>query len=702
MGTVYEAIDLRLQHAVAVKRMTAEGIEAMRAFEQEAQLLASLRHSGLPSVIDYFVERDGRFLVMQYIEGEDLEKIRRRHGGVCARADVLGWAADLLTVLAFLHRYDPPVVHRDIKPANIKLTPKGDIVLVDFGLAKSGHLATTQPPDAGEPRSVYGFTPSYAPPEQQAGTGTDGRSDLYAVGATLYHLLTGVMPAAANQRVAAIASGSPDPLQPAHLINRGVGASLSAIVARAMSLSVHDRFQSAEEMRSALAVLPSLDHQEARGRELHDERRVDAAMPSEAQVGTTVDLIVQVRFAGSPLLGLEDWPGKRAPDSIEQASESLHVTYPTDPHSGRELPARLRVKIVAPDFTVNGTGDCLIEVPPAEYSKRLAFLLTPHREGVCRAHVEVYASDSLHLGTVPLEITASPSATAGPDFRVAQLVLRMGTRELLRPEARPMVPSRTGIAVALPSPSVKSRANSNDIETRAPVDQSIQARRATPPRASRWVAVGAPLAVLVIGAVLVWQTGPMSRDTATVVTTAPRDGGTAAGPPPLTVPPTSTVPAMTVPPAGTPSGVVSPPAPGQMPPKPPAASRVAAEAPPPAAVLKAAEALVKANIMRVLERYRVANEARDFNAVREVWPGVHPDVENMLASLSGLQFEFAEDPKVELQLPENRAIVQVRTRITETRGREKRSRDTMATIVLNRVDDAKRWVIVSVVHKRAD
>lgn len=571
MGAVHEAIDLRLHHTVAVKRMTAEGAGATRAFEREGQLLASLRHAGLPSVTDYFAEGDGRFLVMQYIEGEDLEQIRRRHGGVCARADVLGWAADLLDIVAFLHRHDPPVVHRDIKPANIKLTPKGDIVLVDFGLAKSAHLETTHLGDVGEPRSVYGFTPSYAPPEQLAGTGTDARSDLYAIGATLYHLLTGVMPAAANQRLVAIANGAPDPLQPAHLVHRGVGAALSAIVTRAMSLSVHDRFQTAEELRSALAALPSLDHQEARGREVSDERRVDAAMPSEAQLGTTVDLIVQVRFAASPPLGLEDWPGKHAPDSIEQASEAVRVTYPTDPSSGRELPARLRIKIVAPDFTVNGTADCLIEVPPAQYSKRLTVLLTPLREGVCRAHVEIYASDSLHLGTLLLEITAHPSASATQELRVAQLVLRMVTRELPKPEARPMVASRTGIAVAQASQLSTRPSEEPDTGSHAPISDTDPAP--APPlrtgRVSRWAAVGAPLAVVAIGAVVMWQTGPMPTQVTEIVPAGPPTNETRAAPPADLTPP--------VPMAPTEPGAAPPPPRGDIPaasqpPEPPAAA----------------------------------------------------------------------------------------------------------------------------------
>ena len=186
MGAVYEAIDLRLRNTVAVKEMTAKGPDARQAFEREATLLAALRHQALPVVIDYFVEGASCFLVMQYIEGEDLAA-RVRREGPCSEADVRRWGTAILTALAYLHDLDSPVVHRDIKPSNIKLTPRGDVVLLDFGLAKGQPDAVTRL--VGVPRSLYGFTPSYAPPEQVQDQGTDARSDLYALGATLYHLL---------------------------------------------------------------------------------------------------------------------------------------------------------------------------------------------------------------------------------------------------------------------------------------------------------------------------------------------------------------------------------------------------------------------------------------------------------------------------------------------------------------------------------
>lgn len=420
MGAVYEAIDLRLKNSVALKAMTARSAEADRAFAQEAQLLAALRHPSLPVVTDYFLDQDCRFLVMQYIDGEDLEHLRRRLGGSCDERDVLAWGVEILNILCFLHHHDPPIIHRDIKPSNLKLTPQGEIVLLDFGLAKGGGESTTR--TGTEQHSVHGFTPYYAPPEQRDGRTTDARSDLYALGATLYHLVTGTVPAGADARMAVIASGHVDPLVASHQVS-SVSEALSKILARAMQLRSEKRFQSATEMRDALARLRTIQQESPRGMEGSTARRIDAAMPSQAQVGRQIDLIVQVRFAASPRLGREDWPSKRVPEKIEQASESFELEYPSDPRTHQQLPARLRVRIVAPDFLLDGASEYLIEVTPKKYSRRLVFLLTPKQIGLCRVQVEVYAEDTLHLGTVPIEADAVNVPVTNPVLRVAHLVM---------------------------------------------------------------------------------------------------------------------------------------------------------------------------------------------------------------------------------------------------------------------------------------
>ena len=417
MGAVYEAIDLRLHNTVAVKEMTAGGDDANRAFEREARLLAALRHAALPVVSDYFIEHGARYLVMQYIEGEDLAALYRRTGRQ-AEGDVARWGVAVLRALVYLHDHAPPIVHRDIKPANIKLTPRGEIVLLDFGLAKGRLDRHETRVDVDEP-SIYGFTPGYAPPEQLAGSGTDPRSDLYALGATLYHLAVGAPPPTATDRMAALAIGRPDMLTSTTSLSPHLGA----VTGRALALDPAARFQSAREMLDALAGEAAPQPVDVR-RPATRARRLDAAAASQAEVGREIDLLVQVRFSDSPRLGLEDWPTRRRPAQIEQVSDAVPVEYPVDAATGQRLPARLRIKLVAPDFDVRGASEQLIDVPPDEYSRRLAFLLAPRRLGYCRVNIEVYAAaDAVFLGSVAVEAEALAALTGESDRRVAELAL---------------------------------------------------------------------------------------------------------------------------------------------------------------------------------------------------------------------------------------------------------------------------------------
>jgi WD40 repeat protein/serine/threonine protein kinase len=249
MGAVYEAIDIRLGNTVALKQMLIGGGGFDKAFEREAQILAGLRHAALPKVTNYFTEVGGQFLVMEYIPGPTLAELLATSPTVFPTADVLRWADELLEALEYLHRQQPPIIHRDIKPQNLKLTPDGDVVLLDFGLAKG---ANSQHRQAMPMSSVMGYTPQYAPLEQIQGSGTDPRSDLYAVGATIYDLLTGAPPADALMRASAIVAQQSDPYLPLETRNRQVTPAVAAVIARALALNPAERPASATEMRQAL------------------------------------------------------------------------------------------------------------------------------------------------------------------------------------------------------------------------------------------------------------------------------------------------------------------------------------------------------------------------------------------------------------------------------------------------------------------
>ncbi|HYG83163.1 MAG TPA: serine/threonine-protein kinase, partial [Pyrinomonadaceae bacterium] len=248
MGAVYEAADLRLSRNVALKETLVETDELKRAFEREARLLANLRHPMLPKVLDHFSEGVGLFLVMEFIPGDDLGMMLGQRGGPFAPAEVLRWADQLLGALEYLHGLDPPVLHRDIKPANLKLISRDHIVLLDFGLAKGSAGQMTR----AEGKSLLGYSPNYSPLEQMQGTGTDERSDLYSLGATLYHLLTDVKPPDALSRAAAVVNGQLDPLRPADEFNPEVAAHVSAALMRAMALNIDNRPRTAAEMRGDL------------------------------------------------------------------------------------------------------------------------------------------------------------------------------------------------------------------------------------------------------------------------------------------------------------------------------------------------------------------------------------------------------------------------------------------------------------------
>jgi len=241
MGAVYRAVDQKFGTSVAVKETFYSDRNLAEAFEREARLLNGLHHPLFPHVSDHFVEGNGHFLVMEYIEGEDLSALLKR-GERFPLDTVMRWTLDLLDGLDYLHSQDPPIIHRDVKPSNLKLTPRGNLLLLDFGMAKetSGDTQGMQ--------SVFGYSRRYSPLEQIEGTGTDVRSDIFSLGATVYHLLTGAPPVDVLARASAIVAGKPDPLKLASEIDSNVPELIAALIHSALALNPDKRFVSARAM----------------------------------------------------------------------------------------------------------------------------------------------------------------------------------------------------------------------------------------------------------------------------------------------------------------------------------------------------------------------------------------------------------------------------------------------------------------------
>ena len=251
MGAVYEAVDERLDTVVALKETLFADEKLRKQFEREARLLARLSHQALPSVSDHFNEGEGQFLVMQYIAGQDFFEMLARRNGPFSQAEVLRWGDQLCDALDYLHTQDPQIIHRDIKPQNLKLTERGQAVLLDFGLAKgfAGQMSVVT-----TSASIFGYTPNYAPLEQVQGLGTDPRSDIYSLSATLFHLLTNIKPPDALTRAGAIVNGQPDPLPLANEVTSNVGRAVAEVLNKGMSQKRDDRYESAALMREALSA----------------------------------------------------------------------------------------------------------------------------------------------------------------------------------------------------------------------------------------------------------------------------------------------------------------------------------------------------------------------------------------------------------------------------------------------------------------
>jgi len=247
-GAVYQAHDERFEavRVVAIKEISDahlspdERTQALTDFRQEANLLVQLTHPNLPAVSDFFEEGGKAYLVMEFVEGKPLERVQEEEKGPLDEALVMGWAVQLCAVLHYLHTRPQPIIFRDMKPSNVMVTTDNQIKLIDFGIAR------VFKPSVSRDTTLLG-SQGYAPLEQYGRGQSDPRADIYALGATLYDLLTNSLPADAPSRRV-----QPQVFVPPRQLNPRLSLAAEAIILRAMEQDPHARFQSAEEMQRAI------------------------------------------------------------------------------------------------------------------------------------------------------------------------------------------------------------------------------------------------------------------------------------------------------------------------------------------------------------------------------------------------------------------------------------------------------------------
>lgn len=244
IGAVYRAWDILQGMSVAIKENLDAWPEAGKQFQQEAKILARLSHPSLPVMRDFFfIENQGQYLVLDYVEGEDLATVLKRKGSV-AEGQALEWISQVCDGLSYLHGQSPAIIHGDIKPASIKVRADGGAMLVDFGISKIHDplLRTSR---------AHTITPGYSPPEQYSGHTTDERSDIYALGATLFTMLTGVIPPESIYRV-----HKTEEMPLPRSLDPHVSPGVEQAVLKATEISAQRRFQSVEEFQAALLNKP--------------------------------------------------------------------------------------------------------------------------------------------------------------------------------------------------------------------------------------------------------------------------------------------------------------------------------------------------------------------------------------------------------------------------------------------------------------
>jgi len=342
---VYLAEDANLGSLRAIKELTPdpsaspqERQAAYDQFQREARILAGLNHPNLARVWDHFRAGGNAYVVMDYIDGQTLQEIMDQSLRFLPETAVLRWAGQLCDVLDYLHRQHPPIIFRDLKPSNVMLDRSDTVKLIDFGIArhfKAGRTADT----------MSMGTPGYAPLEQHGQGQTDARSDIYALGATLYHLLTQHEPEPAPARVL---PGQPDPLQPARVHNLRIKPATEAALTKAMAMDPNQRFQGALEMKRSL---------------LEGVRRglEQGAKPFFLIAAVALLMVVvwaAVRMVTSP--GLTAWP---RPTPMPTAAPTLTPEPPTPTNPTKAPPTA----VPGEERVWEKDGSIMVHVPAGEF-----------------------------------------------------------------------------------------------------------------------------------------------------------------------------------------------------------------------------------------------------------------------------------------------------------------------------------------------
>jgi tRNA A-37 threonylcarbamoyl transferase component Bud32 len=433
MGRVYRALDTRLDITVAVKEMTERDLSpedremAVRQFEREAKLLGQLYHGNLPRVTDYFVEEEHCYLVMEFVVGRTIESLlRAAKGQAMPLVSVLDWAIQLSDVLTYLHGQDPPIVFRDIKPANIMLQEDGTVKLIDFGIARRFQQGATKD------TLLYG-SPGYSPPEQYGRAQTDPRSDIYALGATLHHLLTGRDPSSTPFKFPTIRSLNPD-----------LPAALDIFISKCVEMDEEKRIQTAEEARDTLIHIRTdtvAAEQMAAARPVSGpsgprpgtgkgsgprvvSSRVQAVEQARTIKRLIVSVVVMAVVVAMGALAMKMRPKSTPKPRVDTAAPPVtslpNNTEPTVQPKAGDTPATVRITTTPPGVTVmldgKEVGKSPVELSNIAGGKHTLRLVPPSDSGLAEASrdINVDAGQTKEIETSLQPLPTAPTQASAP------------------------------------------------------------------------------------------------------------------------------------------------------------------------------------------------------------------------------------------------------------------------------------------------